>query len=49
MSNAIAYRKPNVVILGSVAELIGGTHIKGRTGIIEAIQWHIQPVYDLDE
>ncbi|MGD1079661.1 MAG: hypothetical protein ABR881_15165 [Candidatus Sulfotelmatobacter sp.] len=49
MSNPIAYRKPDVVILGSVAEITGGTHIKGHTGIIEAVQWHMQPVYDLDE
>ena len=49
MSNTIAYRKPSVVILGSVAEITGGTHIKGRTGIIEALQWHLQPAYDLDE
>ena len=36
MNKPIAYRKPDVVILGSVAEIIRGTHIKGHTGIIEA-------------
>jgi hypothetical protein len=49
MNQTIAYCKPYVVILGSVAEMIRGTHIKGHTGIIEAIHWRINPAYDLDE
>ena len=49
MNRTIAYYKPNIVVLGGVAEMIRGTHIKGHTGIIEAIQWRILPAYDLDE
>ncbi len=49
MNEPIVYCKPSVVILGSIGEMICGTHIKGHTGIIEAIQWRIQPAYDLDE
>ena len=49
MNQTIAYCKPNMAVLGSVAEMICGTHIKGHTGIIEAIQWRINPAYDLDE
>ena len=49
MNKTIAYCNPNVVVLGSIAEMICGTYIKGPTGVIEAIQWHIQPAYDLDE
>jgi hypothetical protein len=49
MSQTIAYRKPSIVILGSVAEMIRGTHIKGHLGVVEAIHWRILPAYDLDE
>jgi hypothetical protein len=43
------YRKPVIVDLGSVMDLIRGTLIKGHRGIIEAIHWRIIPAYDLDE
>ena len=49
MKTTIAYFKPHIVILGSVAEMIRGTLIKGHTGVIEATQWRILPAYDLDE
>jgi hypothetical protein len=49
MNKAIAYCKPNIVVLGRIAEMICATHIKGPTGLIEAIRWRILPVYDLDE
>ncbi len=49
MSRIIAYCKPNVVVLGSVVEMIRGTHIKGHRGVVEAIHWHILPAYELDE
>ena len=49
MNKTIAYCKPNIVVLGSLAEMIRGTHIKGHTGIIEAILWRILPAYDIDE
>jgi len=49
MNSMIAYCKPNLTVLGSVAEMIRGTLIKGHRGIIEAIQWCILPAYDLDE
>jgi hypothetical protein len=49
MNQTIAYGKPNIVILGSVAEMIRGTHIKGHRGVVEAIHWRILPAYDLDE
>ncbi len=49
MNQVIKYRKPVVVDLGSVMEVIRGTLIKGHTGIIEAIHWRILPAYDLDE
>jgi hypothetical protein len=45
----IEYRKPVMVDLGSVTEIIRGTLIKGHRGIIEAIHWRILPAYDLDE
>jgi len=45
----VAYCKPNVMVLGSVMEVIRGTLIKGHRGIIEAIHWRILPAYDLDE
>ena len=45
MNKTIAYCKPNIVVLGSVAEMICGTHIKGHSGIIEAIHRHIHPAY----
>ena len=43
------YRKPVIVDLGSVMDLIRGTRIKGHRGIIESIHWRIIPAYDLDE
>lgn len=49
MNTTIAYCKPNIVVLGSVSEMIHGTLIKGHIGILEAIQWRILPAYDLDE
>jgi hypothetical protein len=49
MNTPIAYSKPNIVVLGSVAEMIRGTLIKGHRGIIEAIHWRILPAYDLDD
>ena len=49
MNEMIAYYKPYVAVLGSIAEVICGTHIKGPTGVVEAIQRRIQPAYDLDE
>jgi len=49
MNHAIRYRKPIIVYLGSVMEVIQGTLIKGQRGIIEAIHWRIIPAYDLDE
>jgi hypothetical protein len=49
MNTTTVYSKPNIVILGSVAEMIRGTLIKGHIGVIEAIQWYILPAYDLDE
>jgi hypothetical protein len=35
MNKTIAYCKPNIVVLGSVAEMICGTLIKGHIGIID--------------
>ena len=49
MNKTIAYCKPNIVVLGRVVEMICATYIKGPTGVIEAIQWRINPAYDLDE
>jgi len=49
MGEAIVYCKPNIVALGSVAEMIRGTLIKGHRGVVEAIHWRILPAYDLDE
>jgi len=49
MTQLSKYTKPIVVVLGSVNKLIRGTHIKGHSGIIEAIHWRILPAYDLDE
>jgi hypothetical protein len=49
MNKTIVYCKPNIVILGSVTAMICATHIKGPTGVIEAIHWRINPAYDLDE
>lgn len=49
MNSTITHCKPNITILGSVAEVICATHIKGLTGAIEAIQWRINPAYGLDE
>jgi hypothetical protein len=49
MNSMIVCCKPNIVVLGSVAKMICGTHIKGPTGVIEAILSRINPAYDLDE
>jgi hypothetical protein len=49
MNHALGYRKPVIVDVGSVMQVIGGTLIKGHRGIIEAIHWRIIPAYDLDE
>jgi hypothetical protein len=49
MSRTIDYRKPDLVLLGSVMEMICGTLIKGHRGIIEAVSSRIIPAYDLDE
>ena len=49
MNETIAYCKPNIIVLGTLAETICGTLIKGPTGVIEAVQWRILPAYDLDE
>jgi len=49
MSEIIAYCKPNITVVGSVAEMTRGTHIKGHRGIVEATHWRILPAYDLDE
>lgn len=49
MNSTIAYRKPNIVVLGSVAEMICATHIKGPTGDIESTLSRINPAYYLDE
>jgi hypothetical protein len=49
MDQAIKYRKPVIVDLGSVMEVIQGTLIKGHTGIIESIHWRIIPAYELDD
>jgi len=49
MNQAIKYRKPVIVDLGSVMEVIRGTHIKGHRGIIETSHWRIIPAYDLDD
>ncbi len=49
MNHVIEYRRPLIVDLGSVMEVIRGTLIKGQRGIIEAIHWRILPAYDLDE
>jgi hypothetical protein len=43
------YRKPVMVDLGSVKEVIRGTLIKGHRGIIETIHWKMIPAYDLDD
>jgi hypothetical protein len=49
MNETMTYCKPDIVLLGSVAETICGTHIKGHTGVIESIHWGIVPAYELDE
>jgi hypothetical protein len=49
MDQTIVYNKPNIAVLGTVAEMIRGTHIKGHRGVVEAIHWRILPAYDLDE
>jgi hypothetical protein len=49
MEYVIEYRKPVVVELGGVMEVIRGTLIKGQRGIIETIHWRIIPAYDLDQ
>jgi hypothetical protein len=49
MDNAIQYRKPVIVELGSLMRVICRTLIKGHQGILEAVYWRILPAYDLDE
>lgn len=49
VNQTVAYCKPAIVVLGSVAEMIRGMHMKGHTGILEAIHWCFNPAYDLDE
>lgn len=49
MNTPIAYSRPSISVLGSVAEVIRGTLIKGHRGVIEAVQWRILPAYDLDD
>jgi hypothetical protein len=49
MNMPVLYCKPNTAVLGSVAEMVRGVHVKGHTGIIEAIRSRILPAYDLDE
>jgi len=49
MDQPIIYCKPNIVVLGRVPELLRGTLVRGRMGVIESIHWHIIPAYDLDE
>ncbi len=49
MDQTIVYCKPNITVLGRVAEMIRGTHIKGYRGVVDAIHWRILPAYDLDE
>ena len=49
MHTLMAYYKPTIVVLGSIAEMISATYIKGSRGAIEAIPWRIVPSYDLDE
>jgi len=49
MNQIIKYRKPVVVDLGSVMEVIRGTLIKGYRGVIENFNWRFIPAYDLDE
>lgn len=49
MNETIAYCKPTIVVLGSVADMIRGTLIKGHRGILEAIHWRLLPAYDLDD
>jgi len=49
MNQLIEYRKPVIVDLSSVMEIIRGTLIKGQRGIIEAIHWRILPAYEVDD
>jgi len=49
MNQLIEYRKPVIVDLSSVMEIIQGTLIKGQRGIIEAIHWRILPAYEVDD
>ena len=48
-NKTIAYCKPTIFVVCSIVETIGGTHVKGHAGVIEAIQRRILPAYDLDE
>jgi hypothetical protein len=43
------YRKPVIVNLGSMMEVIRGTLTKDHRGIIETIHWKMIPAYDLDD
>ena len=48
-NNKIDYRKPIIVYLGRLKEVIGGTLIKGHRGIFETVHWKVIPAYDLDD
>jgi hypothetical protein len=49
MDQPIEYRKPAIVDLGSVMEVIRGTFTKGHAGVLESIHWRIIPAYELDD
>lgn len=49
MKQLTQYQKPIILELGKVTEVVGGTLIKGHTGILEAIHSKIIPAYDLDD
>jgi hypothetical protein len=49
MNEPITYSRPSISVLGSVAEMICGTHFKDHRGIVEATHRRILPAYDLDE
>jgi len=49
MNPPVEYRKPIIVDLGSLKEVIRGTHIKDHRGIFENLHWKMIPAYDLDD
>jgi len=49
MHDTIAYSKPNIVFLGRVMEVIRYTGVKRQPGVMETVQWYMNPAYDLDE